>query len=227
MTITGSGGGVSHAITVTLIVAQAPDFQISVTPPSQSAIQGQTVSFAVNVVALNGFNSPVSLAVSGLPSGVNGAFSASSGSPDFESTLTLTISSNASTGSFTVTATGTGGGTSHVANAILVINPVQQAPSASSASSASSTSQNSNLLAGDIIDELQSNIPMVLGGLIVILLVAILVVLTRRKEGGTTAIQTTKPGTRFCPQCGTPNLETSQYCVKCGTGLSGKQVSSS
>src|SRR5208337_5446356 len=94
----------------------------NVSPASQSVLQGQTVSYSVNVATLNGFNSPVSLSVSGLPSGANGVFSNPSATPNFASTLTVTLPSDASTGPYTLTVTGSGGGLSHVANLVLTVN---------------------------------------------------------------------------------------------------------
>lgn len=222
LTITSSGGGVNHAVNLALIVTQAPDFQISVTPPSQSALQGQTVSFSVNVAALNGFNSPVSLTLSGLPSGVNGAFSTPSGTPNFGSTLTVTLSSSASTGSFTLTVTGTGSGTSHVANIILVINPAPQVQTSSSTSQvtqASSTQASNQPGVSDIMNLLQSNMLLLFGALIVIVLLAAIVSVARRKPSGPAAGQTSKAGTVYCKKCGTPNPAANEYCGKCGARL--------
>ena len=132
LTVTGkwwiaqTGETRTHTAPATLMVSQAADFRVEASPPSQTALQGQTASYAVHVVGLNGFSSQVSLMVSGLPAGVSGVFSVPSGVPDFTCTLTLTVPSGAPTGSFTLTITGTGGGINRLANVVLVINPAAQ-----------------------------------------------------------------------------------------------------
>jgi len=121
MTVTGSGGGKTHTATIRLIVSQAKDFRIDISPPTQTISQGQVTSYSLSIVGLNGFNSPVSLSLAGLPAGANYAFSIPSGTPDFSSVLTVTLPNNVQTGSFTLTVTGSGGGLNRVASAVLVI----------------------------------------------------------------------------------------------------------
>jgi hypothetical protein len=168
---------------------------------------------------LNGFNSPVSLTLSGLPSGVNGAFSIPSGTPDFSSTLTLTLPLNAPTGSYTLTVTGTGGGLSHVANVILVIGPAPQSQTTSQVTQPSNTQASNQPGVGDIMSLLQSNM-LLLGAVIVILLLAAIVAaLARRKSNKPATGQTSKTGAVFCKQCGTSNPTANEFCGKCGAKL--------
>jgi hypothetical protein len=126
ITITGTSGTLTHTTTVTLVVqaAPVPDFAIAVSPTSVSVVQGGSGSTTTTVTSLNGFNSPTTLSVSGLPTGVTGAFSPNPVTPtggSASSTLTLTATSTATTGTFTVTVTGTSTTLTHSANFTLTV----------------------------------------------------------------------------------------------------------
>jgi hypothetical protein len=174
LTIVGNGGGVTHTASVTLTVSAAPDFAISVSPPSQSVLQGQTVSYSVNVGALNGFNSQVSLSVSGLPSGANGVFSNPSGTPNFASTLTVTLPTDVSTASYTLTVTGTGGGLTHVANLVLTVN--------AAATTQTSTSSSSTQTSIDLMSMIQQNQLLILGGMVLLAAIIIAAAVRGRRK---------------------------------------------
>jgi len=110
LTITGTSGSVSASTTLTLGV-YVPSFTLS---NYSSVNMGQSTTYTsyVYINSIYSFTGNVSLAVSGLPSGVTASFSpnptavpSSSGN----SLLTLTASSTASLGQYTVTITGTSG----------------------------------------------------------------------------------------------------------------------
>jgi hypothetical protein len=92
---------------VSLLVNPAPSFTLGASPTSLTEAQGASGKSAITVSGQNGFKGNVTLAASGLPSGVTAAFSpnATSGT----STLTLTASGTATTGTVTVTIKGTSG----------------------------------------------------------------------------------------------------------------------
>ena len=211
LTIMGAGGGATHQVSFTLTVSAAPDFSINVSPASQSVLQGQTVSYSVNVAALNGFNSQVSLSVSGLPSGANGVFSNPSGTPSFASTLTVTLPANVSTGSYTLTATASGGGLSHVANLVLTVN----------AAIVTQTSTSSTPTSSDLMSMIQQNQLLILGGILLIVVLAVAAALISRRKPTQPAQVTTgaTPGMIYCRNCGTQNPTTSEFCGKCGAKL--------
>jgi hypothetical protein len=211
LTITGTGGGKTHPVTVTLTVAQAPDFRIDVSPSSQTALQGQTTSYSVNVVGLNGFNSQVSLSVAGLPAGVVSVFTVPSSLPDYSSTLTLTIPGDSPTGSFALTITGSGGGLTRDANVILMVNPSQtQSQTTSTQTTTSST--------GGLLETLQQNSLIVIG--LLVLLVILLAVLAMRGRGGGGAVPQQAGAPRvFCGKCGTQNPASNEFCASCGNKL--------
>lgn len=138
VTITASGGGISHTATLSLTVnaAQTPDFTVNASPSSLSLAQGTSGASTITTNVSGGFNSAVSLSVSGLPSGVTASFSSASiAAPGSgSSTLTVTASATATTGTASVTVTATGGGVTHTAVISLTITANQAADFVLSAS---------------------------------------------------------------------------------------------
>jgi len=208
LTIVGSGAGVTHTTSVTLTVSAAPDFTIGANPASQSVLQGQAVSYSVNVTALNGFNSQVSLSVSGLPSGANGVFSNPSGTPNFASTLTVTLPADAATASYTLTVTASGGGLSHVANLVLIVNSAV----------ATQTSTSSTQTSSDLMGIIQQNQLLILGGIVLLAAVIIAAALRSRRKP-TQPEPSATAGLVYCGKCGTQNPAVNEFCGKCGTKL--------
>jgi chitodextrinase len=91
------------------VTTKASDFSISASPSSQSVSAGRSTTYTVKLTALNGYNLPVKLAVSGLPSSATCTFSRNPVTPKSSgasSTLTVTTSRN-KTGTYTLTITGT------------------------------------------------------------------------------------------------------------------------
>jgi hypothetical protein len=211
LTVTGIGGGKSHTAPVALIIEESLDFKIDVNPPSQTAVQGQTASYAVNVVGLNGFNSQISLTVAGLPMGVNGVFSVPSSLPDYSSTLMVTIPINSQTGSFTLTITGSGGGITRVANVVLLVNPSQP----QSQTTQTATTQTETATPGGVVDILQQNSLLIIAALVV--LVILFAVLAMR--GRRSVPQQTAPTRTFCGKCGAENPTLNEFYASCGNKL--------
>ncbi|MGA2652416.1 MAG: choice-of-anchor D domain-containing protein [Terracidiphilus sp.] len=86
---------------------QAASFTLSDSPGSLSIAQGASGASTITVNPANGFTGSVTLAASGLPSGVTASFGTNPTTGS--SVLTLTASSSATAGSSTVTITGTSG----------------------------------------------------------------------------------------------------------------------
>ena len=112
LTYTGSTASGSGAFVLALSLsgntASTPGFSLSAAPATLSIAQGSKNTSTITVNPSGGFTGSVSLAASGLPSGVTAAFSATSTASS--STLTLTASGTAATGGpTTVTITGTSG----------------------------------------------------------------------------------------------------------------------
>ena len=109
VTITGTSGSLSASTTITLSVTStaSASFTLSDSPSSLSIAQGKSGTSTITVNPANGFTGSVTLAASGLPSGVTASFGTNPTTG--ASVLTLTASSSATTGSATVTVTGTSG----------------------------------------------------------------------------------------------------------------------
>ena len=124
LTITGTGGGLTHTTTVSLVVnaVGTGNFSLSASPSSRTVMAGTGASYTATVTPSGGFNSSVTLSVSGLPSGANATFSVNPISGSGTSTMHVTTSSSTPAGNYTLTITGTGGGFTHTTTVKLVVN---------------------------------------------------------------------------------------------------------
>ena len=103
----GNYGNVTTSNSVQIVVAM-PNFTLSAAPGTLSIAQGTNGTSTITVNPTGGFTGSVSLAASGLPSGVTASFNPTSATST--STLTLTASNSATVGGpTTVTITGTSG----------------------------------------------------------------------------------------------------------------------
>jgi hypothetical protein len=116
-TVTASSGSVSGSATVT--ITPAPDFAVSVSPPSVAVRAGQTATYQVTVTRTNGFTASASLSVSGLPSGAKATFSPTL--TDTTSTLTVRTSKNTRLGTYALTVAGKYGTMARTATATLTV----------------------------------------------------------------------------------------------------------
>jgi len=108
VTITGTSGALTQTTTISLTVTAAPNFTLSAAPNTLSVAQGSSNTSTITVNPTNGFTGSVTLAASGLPSGVTAGFATNPTTGT--SVLTLTASASAATGGpTTVTITGTSG----------------------------------------------------------------------------------------------------------------------
>jgi len=101
-TITAAGGGLSKTVTAGIVVKEAPDFTLTVSPDTATVKQGEKASFNIKVDPTGGFDKLVSLNVAGLPTGVSATFTVPSGKPPLVSTLTITVSASAPEGSYSL-----------------------------------------------------------------------------------------------------------------------------
>jgi len=119
--VTGWGSPNGPTLINTLTGAATPSFTLSDSPSSLTITQGGaggTSTITVNDV--NGFSGSVTLAASGLPSGVTAAFGTNPTTGT--SVLTLTASATATTGTATVTITGTSGSLVATTTLALTVN---------------------------------------------------------------------------------------------------------
>ena len=99
------------------------DFSLSDSPSALTVAPGGSGSSTVTSSVVNGFNSSISLSVSGLPAGASATFSPTSIAAPGSGSSTMTISTTSSTaaGTYALTITGTGGGKTHTASLSLTI----------------------------------------------------------------------------------------------------------
>jgi hypothetical protein len=120
LTITGTAGGVTHAVAVTLVVS-ARDFALSVRPSSVAISRGQSAKYTVGVSVDGGSVGSVSLTVAGLPAGTMAVFSPNPvGSPG-SSALTVKTTSSTRRGTYTLRITGARGSVAHQATVTLTV----------------------------------------------------------------------------------------------------------
>jgi len=129
-TITGGRLNAARAVGAPL----GPDYTLLVNPVTRSVPQGGSTNYTVTVTPSNGFSDPVTLAVTGLPSGAAGTFSPNPATT--ASTLSITTSNSTPLISSQFTITGTSGAHSHSTAAtlsVVVKPPITACPSFGSA----------------------------------------------------------------------------------------------
>jgi uncharacterized membrane protein len=96
-----------------------PDFTLSATPSTQSIVAGNSVSYTVSINATGGFSDPVTLSVSGLPSGATGSFTPNPANTS--STLSVATTGSTAAGAYTVTITGVSGARTRTTTVTLTV----------------------------------------------------------------------------------------------------------
>jgi kumamolisin len=117
---TGWGSPNTTGIINLLAGSATPSFTLSDSPSSLTITQGNSGTSTITVTDVGGFTGSVTLAASGLPSGVTAAFGTNPTTGT--SVLTLTASATATTGTSTVTITGTSGSLTATTTLALTIN---------------------------------------------------------------------------------------------------------
>jgi cellulose 1,4-beta-cellobiosidase len=109
LTITGTSGALtaSSSVSLTVSTVQTPSFTLAAAAATLLVTQGSAITDTVTVMDAGGFAGSVTLAASGLPSGVGAVFSTNPTTGN--SVLTLTASSTATAGTSNVIITGTSG----------------------------------------------------------------------------------------------------------------------
>jgi len=134
--VIGTGGGFQRTLAINLTAA-APSFTLTPNPVGVSVPAGTSASITMSLARLNGFNSAVGLAISGLPQGVKATFSpASIAAGSSTSTVTLAVASGTPAGTTALSVTGTSGSITQTQ----IITLAVATPNWTLASSASSAS---------------------------------------------------------------------------------------
>jgi len=177
LTLTAYSGVLSRTTIVTMIIQNAvePDFELSVTPTSQTVTPSQSTNYLVTTTKNGDFKSVIGLTVSGHPSGVQPSFNPSSGMPDYVSTLTLTTSQTAPAGTYVLTIYASGGGKTKSTVITLVIQTSTQA-------SPITTTQTP--AAGDSIIGMMTEQPYLIIIIVLLLIIAGMVIRGGRKKTG-------------------------------------------
>lgn len=115
----GCGGGPSTR-------PPTPDFGLSVTPVSASAVVGHdTTPMAVSVVPKAGFSGTVAVNITGVPQGVSVSPSSSfSVAVDANQALSFSVSATATAGIYPITIAGSAGSQAHSTQVMLTIEPI-------------------------------------------------------------------------------------------------------
>jgi len=132
LTITGSSfaPSITHSVTVNLVVTAPivlpPDFGFTIFPSQLTLNRGECGNLTITVTSMNGFNAPITLSESGLPSGGTARFYPASvltppANGVVTGTLTLCLAANAPQGRYTVIVTGISGNLIHTATAVLIV----------------------------------------------------------------------------------------------------------
>lgn len=119
VTVQGVSGSITHSASFQLTVTGPPGFTLSA-PSSLNLYLNSPTPLAVTIVGQNGFNGPVTLSLSGLPTGVTAYSSTITGYPG-TTNFSLTASASAPS-TATVTITGTNGSLSSTATTTLDIS---------------------------------------------------------------------------------------------------------
>ena len=124
VTVTGTSGSVTANTTIALTVNPlvTSGFTLAASPTSLSVTQGSSATDTITVTDKGSFTGSVTLAASGLPSGVTATFGTNPTTGS--SVVTFAASSTATTGSSTVTITGTSGSTTASTTIALTVNPL-------------------------------------------------------------------------------------------------------
>jgi endoglucanase len=156
VTITGTSGALTAATTtiaLTVTSGTTPGFTLAPSAGTLSVTQGKTATDTITVTDTGGFTGSVTLAATGLPSGVTASFGTNPTTGT--SVVTFTASATATAGSSTVTITGTSGSTTATTTIALTVSSSATAgftlaPSASSLSVTQGSSGTDTITVTDV-----------------------------------------------------------------------------
>ena len=124
VTLTGTSGALTHSATITTTVSPPPDYTLTLSPTSTTIMAGATGSLVSIVVnAVNSFSGTVTVAITGLPTGVTANPTTLSVVPGMAQSTTLTAALSTPAATSTVTFTGTSDSLIHSASLALTTQP--------------------------------------------------------------------------------------------------------
>jgi hypothetical protein len=117
-TVTAASGSTNGTASVT-VTSLPPDFSLSVSPASRSVKRGNTATYTVTITPSNGFNGPVTLSLTGQPSGSTVTFTPNPGTTT--STLTVKTSPSTKLQTYALTVKSVSGALNHTTTASLTV----------------------------------------------------------------------------------------------------------
>ncbi|MGB7987364.1 MAG: protease pro-enzyme activation domain-containing protein [Terracidiphilus sp.] len=118
ITVTGTSGSLTATTTITVTVP-TPSFTLSSSASTLNAAEGGSASATISVLNSQNFNTPVTLAVTGLPTGVTATFSPATTATT--STVKFSTSTSATPGTYSVSISGSVGGVTNSASISLTV----------------------------------------------------------------------------------------------------------
>lgn len=132
LTVTGEGGGKTHPVTVTLTIKPGeqpePDFQVVVDPQSRAIFAGETTTYGLDFIAINGFSHKLFLSIDGMPAGVTAVFQPDYVVADGESQLMISTTVDTVVGEYPLTITAKRAGKEHTVVVTLIIKEIPPEP---------------------------------------------------------------------------------------------------
>jgi hypothetical protein len=222
--VTASGGGQSETTGAFLTVSEEADFSISITPPSRIINQGESSTFTVTLNKIGDFNEQITLAASGLPTGVTPSFGPTSGKPAFTSTLNIDTSESTPAGNYTVTVDASGGGKTHSVTTVLSIKARSGEATPEDEVDQDETAQDEDIGTDLLSSSSMRNPRNLLLIIIAILAIIIIVMLVRRQRTPTPmqpaqTVKTADTTVTYCTKCGAQIKPGTTFCSSCGTRI--------
>jgi uncharacterized membrane protein len=121
LSVTASGGGITHSAPVVLSVEPTPTFSFALGESSIHVAQGATGSVTATATANSTFSSAILVTTTGMPSGVT--VSSGTISPSSKSiSLAVTVGAKAGAGNYVLTVKASGGGVTQTAPLTLTVS---------------------------------------------------------------------------------------------------------
>jgi len=140
-TVSATSGSVKQQVALSVTVAPAPTFTLVPSATSTSVVVGASNTVTFTTTPNSTFNAAVAFSVTGLPSGVSGAFTPAtlSAPGSGSSVLKLTATSSATPGVYSATVSATGGGVTQKQTLTVNLPGFSLTPSATSVTVSSTT----------------------------------------------------------------------------------------
>jgi len=121
LVITASSGGLTHTLTVKLVVTMKGNFTVAASPASRTVSRGSSTTFTVTVTPMNGFVGTVNLTPVGTTANITANLNPSSITQSGSSTFTVNVGSLALTGNHNLSVKATYGTVSKSAGVSVVV----------------------------------------------------------------------------------------------------------